>query len=439
MKIFFYILVGVILITPNNSFSQSILKYKIAIEGTSAVEDKEDLLGKLKAEVMQALKDTNNFLVVDLTKQKQTTQFKLIIKINNINISGVEKEKKFSIRELFKKRPAEVSISIEAESRIEDYAGLCIAQQQAKEYSHKEIVKEGQDREVIFAECCKSVLKKMAKDISLFTTLNCQDIPWQGKIITITQDAVVYINAGLECGIREGQIFDVYKVGQELIDPDTGLYLGKEEEHIGVIQICSVKRNLSQAKVLRGKGGTAGDIVRVSGGFVRGFKFEEMNTLTKEKIAQLEVAIMIMQSLPGVNITVEEELVKLMIEAGFRVVDVSLTTAIKNSKEFSEMVKNDTKAMNTAEGIGANLLIIGAAEGSHSELKEEGGISALVKLKVKIFDILQKKLFLELERVGSSISPKIDTAYRQASFVVAWQITREFCMRYLQEEKQSKE
>ena len=57
-------------------------------------------------------------------------------------------------------------------------------------------------------------------------------VPWQGKIVDVKGDTI-YINAGVDSNIRAGDEFIVYKKGEELIDPDTGISLGSEDTGYG--------------------------------------------------------------------------------------------------------------------------------------------------------------------------------------------------------------
>jgi curli biogenesis system outer membrane secretion channel CsgG len=62
----------------------------------------------------------------------------------------------------------------------------------------------------------------------------------------------IYINRGKPSGINIGQVFAVYSKGEELVDPDTGLVLGAEEERIGVIRIIDALPKYSIAEVTDG-------------------------------------------------------------------------------------------------------------------------------------------------------------------------------------------
>ena len=89
-----------------------------------------------------------------------------------------------------------------------------------------------------------------------------ETIPWQAKIVKVS-DGKVYINVGANAGIRKGEVFDIYRVGEELIDPDTGLSLGAEETYAGKIKIREAEKKYAIATILEGERFQRGDVVRI--------------------------------------------------------------------------------------------------------------------------------------------------------------------------------
>ncbi|MDZ7337084.1 MAG: hypothetical protein ONB30_00945 [candidate division KSB1 bacterium] len=90
------------------------------------------------------------------------------------------------------------------------------------------------------------------------------NVPWQAKIIKT--NGSVFINAGAEAGVQNGDVFVIYRKGEELIDPDTGLSLGSVDTKIGRIKVTN--NNLGNGKasecvVLEGSGFQREDIVRL--------------------------------------------------------------------------------------------------------------------------------------------------------------------------------
>jgi hypothetical protein len=83
-----------------------------------------------------------------------------------------------------------------------------------------------------------------------------------GKIAK-ADGGTLYVNAGSEAGLNEGDEFAVYRVGEQIKDPDTGEVLGANEVKVGRVRITSVKGpRLSLAAVVSGSGFRAGDTLR---------------------------------------------------------------------------------------------------------------------------------------------------------------------------------
>jgi len=70
--------------------------------------------------------------------------------------------------------------------------------------------------------------------------------PAEGSVVK-ADAGEVYINLGGDA-VSEGDIFQAVAKGEELIDPETGLSLGGEEEVIGTLRIVSVKEKYSVAQ-----------------------------------------------------------------------------------------------------------------------------------------------------------------------------------------------
>jgi curli biogenesis system outer membrane secretion channel CsgG len=73
----------------------------------------------------------------------------------------------------------------------------------------------------------------------------------------------LYVNAGSEAGVKEGDEFNVYRVGEQIKDPDTGEVLGANEVKVGRVRITNVMGpRLSTAVPVSGSGYRAGDTLR---------------------------------------------------------------------------------------------------------------------------------------------------------------------------------
>lgn len=83
-----------------------------------------------------------------------------------------------------------------------------------------------------------------------------------GKIAKV-EGGSVFLNVGAEAGIKEGDTFDVYRVGNVIKDPDTGEVLGSDETKVGRVKVTKVMgARLSTASILNGSGFKAGDMIK---------------------------------------------------------------------------------------------------------------------------------------------------------------------------------
>ena len=71
------------------------------------------------------------------------------------------------------------------------------------------------------------------------------------KIAAIQDDGIIILNQGGE-RMKAGTIFDVFTMGKEIIDSDTGQSLGKVENKVATIEVQRVANNLSYAKITEG-------------------------------------------------------------------------------------------------------------------------------------------------------------------------------------------
>ncbi len=88
-----------------------------------------------------------------------------------------------------------------------------------------------------------------------------RNMPWQGKVIVVKNGTLI-INSGSNVGIVTGDVFDVYNVGEEFIDPDTGMSLGSESSKIGEVEVISVMEKFCKATPISGSGFEAKNVVK---------------------------------------------------------------------------------------------------------------------------------------------------------------------------------
>ena len=95
--------------------------------------------------------------------------------------------------------------------------------------------------------------------------LGMPKVRWGGRIVDV-REGVVYLNSGVDQGMRVGMELDVYEVQPALVDPETGRNLGAPDKLIGTLVVTSVLGKFSTARMAGGDGFSRGNIVRMKAG-----------------------------------------------------------------------------------------------------------------------------------------------------------------------------
>jgi hypothetical protein len=83
-------------------------------------------------------------------------------------------------------------------------------------------------------------------------------------LVAAVKNGSIYLNAGQESGLEVGQKLDVFSQGAEIIDPSSGVSLGREEEKIGTLKIESyMGDSASIATVISGSTPNVKDLCRL--------------------------------------------------------------------------------------------------------------------------------------------------------------------------------
>ncbi|MBI2428915.1 MAG: hypothetical protein HYV29_08995 [Ignavibacteriales bacterium] len=93
---------------------------------------------------------------------------------------------------------------------------------------------------------------------------NMASIPWSGKVLKVNADGTLLMKPGSEGNVKVGMEFDIFRVGESIKEPDTGLDLGAEEEKIGRVKVIedALKGKAAKAKIVEGKDIQTSDIIR---------------------------------------------------------------------------------------------------------------------------------------------------------------------------------
>jgi hypothetical protein len=105
------------------------------------------------------------------------------------------------------------------------------------------------------------LLRKIAQEMGGKIANRVVDVIYPARVIALTGPQVT-INRGDGTGIRVGQAWAVYALGEEMIDPDTGESLGQSEVKVGTVRIDRVSPKFSTGTISENYGVAKGFVVR---------------------------------------------------------------------------------------------------------------------------------------------------------------------------------
>lgn len=105
------------------------------------------------------------------------------------------------------------------------------------------------------------LLRQIAQEMGQKVAARVTDVIFPASIIAVTGPQAT-INRGDGTGIAIGQIWDIYAIGEELIDPDTGESLGGDEIKVGTLRIDRVTPRFSTGTITENFGVEKGAVVR---------------------------------------------------------------------------------------------------------------------------------------------------------------------------------
>jgi len=90
-------------------------------------------------------------------------------------------------------------------------------------------------------------------------------VVWEGRVATVSgkDDSLkIYVNAGVDSGLKVGDVLEVFRAGEEIIDPETQASLGfTQGERVGSIRIVELQKKFSVAVMVDGSGFAKEDVV----------------------------------------------------------------------------------------------------------------------------------------------------------------------------------
>jgi curli biogenesis system outer membrane secretion channel CsgG len=121
--------------------------------------------------------------------------------------------------------------------------------QQERNYS----VKDGELSDEMMVAVSRTMAEKIANHVA--------DVIFPPKIL-IVRDKEITINRGEGAGVAVGDTFNVFALGEELIDPDTKESLGHDEVKVGKVKITEVDPKISKGEILEDTGVVRGAVLR---------------------------------------------------------------------------------------------------------------------------------------------------------------------------------
>jgi curli biogenesis system outer membrane secretion channel CsgG len=104
--------------------------------------------------------------------------------------------------------------------------------------------------------------RQAIQDAVRFIIINMETVPFSAKVVKV-EGSKIYINAGSLMNIRSGVKFFAYSVGEDIVDPDTGLKLGADEKLIGTVEVREVQDKFSIGFLQSGNGLKRGDVLKL--------------------------------------------------------------------------------------------------------------------------------------------------------------------------------
>jgi curli biogenesis system outer membrane secretion channel CsgG len=113
--------------------------------------------------------------------------------------------------------------------------------------------------ETLGQEALRSAITKFMDNL----VQKLQSVEWSGAVAMVS-GTDVYINAGRDVGLNPGDVLMVQTLGQEIIDPQTKILLGRTRGAVKAeLMVTEIEERFTIAKIRSGMGIQIGDMVRI--------------------------------------------------------------------------------------------------------------------------------------------------------------------------------
>lgn len=119
-----------------------------------------------------------------------------------------------------------------------------VSRRQADQLSGNTTEKVGESSDILLTDITREMAQKIAGRVA--------DAVFPARILA-KRDKVVTINRNDTTGIKVGQVWEVFVLGEDLVDPDTGEKT-REEVFVGTVKVSRVTPQNSQAEIIEDTG-----------------------------------------------------------------------------------------------------------------------------------------------------------------------------------------
>lgn len=238
------------------------------------------IMDSLDVQLLQALNETNKFTVVERQNLQPIIEEQSFGDSGNVDtntaagpfqltgadfllVVGIDDFQDFVDRAEFAEISREIerrNVRIAAVARIydttsgalRDSVSMALDETDTQEYFTAG-QRNGDTTEAIYRQIATVMADQIANGLA--------DSLYPPRVLAKTGSQIT-INRGEGTGIEPGQIWTVFAIGEDLIDPDTGENLGREEIMLGEAEIVRVSSRTAQALLLDDNGVQKGQVIR---------------------------------------------------------------------------------------------------------------------------------------------------------------------------------
>ncbi len=112
----------------------------------------------------------------------------------------------------------------------------------------KNLMQEKQAQVAEDGDLSDSLLTEMSRNMAEKIANKVVDVVYPARVLGVAGPQVT-IARGEGSGIAVGQLWEIFAVGEEMVDPDTGASLGREEVPVGKVRVTRVNPKFSTGKI----------------------------------------------------------------------------------------------------------------------------------------------------------------------------------------------